>query len=101
MQPILLILITFIGNFITGVLLPLILIGTALGIISKISDKIQIDKLAKFFKSGVVWVLGIVLTVFVSVLSLEGTLTSSVDRINGKNHKSSSNKHNTSSSENF
>lgn len=46
-------------------LLPLILIGTALGIVSKISDKIQIDKISKFFKSGVVWVLGIVLTIFV------------------------------------
>ncbi|MCI8519497.1 MAG: hypothetical protein HFJ51_05465 [Clostridia bacterium] len=68
--------------------------------ISKISDKIQIDKIAKFFKSSVVWILGIALTVFVSVLSLEGTLTSSVDRFNSKNYKSSSNKHHTSSSEN-
>ena len=56
-QPILLLLITFIGNFITIFLLPLILISTTLGIISKISDKVQIDKISKFFKSGVVWVL--------------------------------------------
>lgn len=58
-QPLLLLIITFIGNFITAVLLPLILISTTLGIISKISDKIQIDKISKFFKSGVVWVLRI------------------------------------------
>lgn len=56
-QPLLLLIITFIGNFITTLLLPLILISTTLGIISKISDKIQIDKISKFFKSGVVWVL--------------------------------------------
>ena len=64
-QPILLLIITFIGNFIVQVLLPLILIGTALGIVSKISDKIQIDKISKFFKSSVVWVLGLALTIFV------------------------------------
>ena len=56
-QPMLLFIITFIGNFITAILLPLILISTTLGIISKISDKVQIDKISKFFKSGVVWVL--------------------------------------------
>lgn len=45
--------------------IPLILVGTSLGIISKISDKIQINKLSKMFKSSVVWALGIVLTIFV------------------------------------
>ncbi|MCI8397281.1 MAG: hypothetical protein HFJ52_06640 [Clostridia bacterium] len=64
-QPILLLIITFIANFITNFLLPLILVGTALGIISKISDKIQIDKISKFFKSSVIWILGVVLTIFV------------------------------------
>ena len=53
-QPIILFIITFIGNFITTIIIPLVLIATALGIISKISDKIQIDKLSKFLKSSVV-----------------------------------------------
>lgn len=86
-QPVLLFLITFIGNIITTFLLPLILIGTALNIVSKVSDKVQIDKLAKYFKTSVVWVLGIVLTIFVGVLSLEGSLTSSVDGITAKTAK--------------
>ena len=38
-------------------------------------------------KSSVVWVLGIILTVFVGVVSLEGTLTSSVDGITAKTAK--------------
>lgn len=57
--------ITFTGNIISSVLIPLILISTSLGIVSQISDKIQIKKLSKFFKSGVVWFLGITLTIFV------------------------------------
>lgn len=86
-QPILLFLITFIGNMITTFLLPLILIGTALGIISKVSDRVQISKLSKYFKSSAIWALGIALTLFVGILSLEGSLTSSVDGITAKTAK--------------
>ena len=86
-QPILLALITFIGTAISNFLLPLVLIGTSLGIISKISDRIQIDNLAKMFKSSTVWILGIVLTVFTGVLSLESTLTGHIDSLTTKTTK--------------
>lgn len=86
-QPILLLMVTFIGTFISDFLLPMVLIGTALGIISKISDKVQIDKLAKTFKSSTVWILGIVLTVFTGVLSMESSLTGKVDGITTKTTK--------------
>lgn len=87
LQPILLFVITLVGNFINGVVLPLVLVGTALGIISKVSDRVQIDKLSKFFKSSVVWILGVSLTLFVGIVSLEGTLSSSVDGITAKTTK--------------
>lgn len=86
-QPLILFFIAFIGNLISIVIIPLILAGTVLSIISNISDKIQIGKISKFFKSTVIWILGITLTVFVSVLSLEGTLSSSVDGITAKTAK--------------
>lgn len=86
-EPLLLFLITFIGNMISNIILPLVLLGTALGIVSKISDKIQIDKLASYFKSSVIWILGIILTLFVGVLSLEGSLSSSVDGVTAKTTK--------------
>ena len=38
-------------------------------------------------KSSVVWVLGVILTVFVGVVSLEGTLTASVDGVTAKTAK--------------
>lgn len=87
LQPILLFIITLIGNFIKDVIIPIVLVSTALGIVSKISDRLQIDKLSKFFKSSVVWVLGVVLTLFVGIVSLEGTLSSSVDGITAKTTK--------------
>lgn len=86
-EPIILFMINFIGNIIQNLIIPFVLVLTSLVIISKISDKVHIDKLSKFFKSGIVWFLGIVLTVFVGVVSLEGTLSSGVDGITAKTTK--------------
>ncbi len=87
-QPILIFAIIFIGNIINIVVLPIITVAMVLTIVSNISDKIQLGNLAKFFKSSVTWFLGFVITIFVGVLSLEGTLTSSVDGITLKGIKS-------------
>lgn len=86
-EPIILFMINFIGNIIQNLIIPFVLVLTSLVIISKISDKVHIDKLSKSFKSGIVWFLGIVLTVFVGVVSLEGTLSSSIDGITAKTTK--------------
>ena len=87
LEPIILFLINFVGNLIQTIIIPLVLVATSLIVISKISDQVQVDKLAKFLKSGIVWFLGIVLTIFVGVVSLEGTLSSSVDGITAKTTK--------------
>ena len=87
LEPIILFMINFIGNLILGVLIPTILIIAAISIISKISDQIQINKISKFLKSSAVWTLGIILTIFVGVVSLEGSLTNSVDGITAKTTK--------------
>lgn len=86
-KPILLLLINFIGNFIVNFILPMIIIGTTLSIVSKISNKVRIDKLAKFMKSAGVWILGIIMTLFVTVLSLEGSITETVDGVTAKTAK--------------
>ena len=86
-QPVLMIMINFIGNFINSFLIPILLISMTISIVSNISDKIQIDRIAKFLKSSIVWILGIVLTIFSCTLSIEGTLSSSVDGLTSKTAK--------------
>lgn len=86
-EPIIIFAINFVGNIIQTFIIPLILIMASLVIISKISDRVQIDKIAKFFKSGIVCFLGIVLTIFVGIVSLEGTMSSSIDGITAKTSK--------------
>ena len=86
-QPVLLLIINISSNFISGFIVPLVTATITLSIISNISDKVQIGKLSKFFKSSVIWILGIILTIFIGVLSLEGTLGSSVDGLTAKTAK--------------
>lgn len=86
-KPIILLLINFIENFISNFILPLVIIGTTLSIVSKISNKVRIDKLAKFMKSAGVWILGIIMTLFVTILSLEGSITETVDGVTAKTAK--------------
>ena len=87
LEPIMLFISDFIGNIIVNALIPIVLIIVVFSIISKISDRIQVEKISEFLKSGVVWFLGISLTIFVEVVSLEGTLSSSVDGITAKTAK--------------
>ena len=86
-QPVLLFSIVIIGNIVNVVILPIVIISTTLDIVSNLSDKVQVGKLAKFFKSSAIWCIGFIITIFVGVLSLEGTLTSSIDGITIKGIK--------------
>lgn len=87
-QPLIIFAVVFIANTITIFVLPIALIATTLGIISNLSERVQIGKFSKFLKSGVTWFLGVVITIFVSILSLEGGLTSNVDGLAAKGIKS-------------
>ena len=68
-------------------IIPLIMVSTTLAIVNNFSDKVHISRLSKFINSTVLWLLGILLTVFVCILSIEGTLSSSVDGLTAKTAK--------------
>lgn len=87
LEPIILFVINFVANIIESLLIPIMMIVVVFSIISKISNKVQLDKLSKFMKSGVIWFLGVSLTLFVGIVSLEGTLGSSIDGITAKTTK--------------
>ena len=86
-EVILIFIINIMGNLMSYLIIPLVLVSTALSIVSNFSEKVHIDRLSKFSKSAVMWILGIVLTIFVCTLSIEGTLSSSVDGFTAKTAK--------------
>ena len=80
-QTILLFATSLIGNIIKTVIVPIILGSTILSILSNLSERVRIDKISKFLKSSALWIFGIITTVFMSALSLEGNLASNIDGV--------------------
>ena len=87
LEPTILFVITLVDNIIVKIIIPFSLISVALSIVSNISDKVRIEKLSKFLNSSAIWILGLILTIFVGVTSLEGSITSGVDGLTVKTTK--------------
>jgi stage III sporulation protein AE len=86
-QPILIMIVELGATLIKTLLLPLISFSLVLTIVDNISDKIQISRLAHFFKQVCFWSLGILLTLFIGILSIQGTLGAVVDGVTSKTAK--------------
>lgn len=83
-QPLLLFLASFVGGVITYFVIPLLSISVAFNVICSISENIKLEKMSKMFSSVSLWTVGVVLTVFLGVLSLETSLSTSVDSLGVK-----------------
>ena len=62
-----------------NILIPLIVLSTIISIVDNVSDKIQITRFSAFLKNITQWSIGIILTVFVAIVSLQGSLGAVVD----------------------
>lgn len=83
-QPLLLFLASFVGGVITYFVIPLLSISVAFNVICSISENIKLEKMSNIFSSVSLWTVGVVLTVFLGVLSLETSLSTSVDSLGVK-----------------
>lgn len=71
---------TVVNLFIT-ILLPIFTFKLIFTIISNLTTNIKFDKFADFFGSLFKWFLGIILTVFTTVVSVQGLMAGSIDTI--------------------
>ncbi|MHB8916921.1 MAG: stage III sporulation protein AE [Desulfocucumaceae bacterium] len=71
-QPVVFVSITLIATLIRNVVLPLILIAAILGLVSNLSPKFKISNLAGLIRMVAMGILGIMTTVFLGVLSIQG-----------------------------
>lgn len=86
-HPILIFLMQTSSLLVTYFILPLILISTILSIVSIINEELQVTKLANLIRNTAVGVLGIFLTVFLGVLSVQGMTTAVTDGVAVKTAK--------------
>jgi len=78
-KPVLFSSITLITTFIKVFVMPLILFSAVLSILNNLSDSINISKLASLLKQVAVGALGLVLTAFVGVITVQGIASASID----------------------
>ena len=70
-----------IATLMRDIVLPLVLVCGVFVIISNVSEKMQIKRLAGLTKSGCSWVIGIVFTLYVAISAIQGMTAASIDGI--------------------
>jgi|LSQX01.3.fsa_nt_gb stage III sporulation protein AE len=86
-QPIIIFIVQIIGTVVKSFLIPLVFLGAAISIVDNVSEKININKLSEFINQLVKWSLGLFLTAFIGVVTIQGIASSVVDGIGGRTAK--------------
>lgn len=87
LQPLLIMIVQVSATMIKNIFIPLIVLSTIISIVDNISDKVQVARLAAFLKHITQWSLGLILTVFIAIVSLQGSLGAVVDGVTSKTAK--------------
>lgn len=91
-QPIILGSISAVSTLMKDLVLPLILISSVIGIVSNISEKLQISKLSEFIRRGVIYIIGISITLFMGTMTIKGAIGSKIDGLTIRTAKFAVNK---------
>ncbi|WIV11000.1 stage III sporulation protein AE [Proteiniborus sp. MB09-C3] len=80
-KPVILGAVSVISTLMKDIILPLIFYSTVVGIICKISSRIQITKISSLIRQISTAIIGVSLTIFIGIISIQGTMTAKVDGV--------------------
>lgn len=80
-KPIIVASIGITSTIMKDVILPLVLLSAILAIVNNLPTKIHISKLASILKQGCITLIGLILTIFLGIITIEGVLASSTDGV--------------------
>lgn len=86
-QPLVLILSTTVTNIMSAVVLPMFIVSFIVNIVGNLSPSVKLDKLAGFVSSASKWIVGVVFTIFMAFLSVQGITAAVYDGISIKTAK--------------
>jgi len=69
------------STLIKDLIIPLIFFSTILGLVSKVSDKVQVNRISSLLREISIVILGVSLTIFMGIMSIQGVTASQVDGI--------------------
>lgn len=79
LHPVFLMVIEASASIIKNFFVPLVFLSTVLSIVNNISEKIQLARMASLIKQIITWSLGILLTGFVVIILLQGSIGAVID----------------------
>lgn len=81
MHPVILISLNLLGTLTRNIVFPLIFCAAVLAIVSHLSERFQVSRLAGLFRDGSVALLSLFLTIFVGILAIQGVAGAVTDGI--------------------
>lgn len=87
LQPGIIFSIQIMSVIVKDIVLPLIVFYTVLAIVNNISNKVQVSKLAGLIKSIGLWTIGVFLTIFIGILSLQSKVAGLADGVTTRTAK--------------
>lgn len=87
MDPIIIFAINFSAAIYANVIIPLILMAFVLQFVNNISEDYKIDKLTKLLNQSVLWIQGILMTVFIGIVTIRGVSSKAMDEVTAKTAK--------------
>ena len=80
-QPIILFIASLVGFFVNYLVIPFVSISIVMKIVSSFGTNIRLNKLGTLFSKSGLWIVGVVFTLFLSVISVKGSITTSIDSV--------------------
>lgn len=87
MDPIIIAAINISVRIYVNIIIPIIFMSFVLQFVNSMSDEFKIDKLTKFLNQIAIWIQGIVMTVFVGIVSIRGMTSKTIDQVTAKTAK--------------
>ena len=86
-DPIIMATVQIVSNIVRDFILPLIFLTAILSIVNNLSDTFKVKKLADLLKQVCIWTLGLILTIFIGVITIRSSAGKTIDQVAAKTLK--------------
>jgi stage III sporulation protein AE len=86
-QPSILISTQLISIIASEILIPFLMVAVCIAIVNNLSNKMHLNKMVELIKKSIKWGLGILLTIFASIMMVQGLIAPAMDGAAGKSIK--------------
>lgn len=87
LDPVILIAISISTTIFKDILIPIIIMSFVLQFVNNLSKDYKIDQLSKLLNQIVMWIQGIVMTIFIGIITIRGINSKSIDEVTAKTAK--------------